>query len=124
MKAAINALPEVEICSEPGITCHDSADTLRGSLQDVAGLAELFRALSDETRTKIIYLLSQQELCICDLAYLLDISQPAVSHHMRLLKAMRLVRSRRSGKMVFYTLDDDHVPALITVAREHYGEQK
>ncbi|MEE8440640.1 MAG: metalloregulator ArsR/SmtB family transcription factor, partial [Spirochaetia bacterium] len=70
-------------------------------LVEVSGLSELFRALSDETRTKILYLLSEQELCVCDLAHLLETSLPAVSHHLRLLKIMRLVKSRKEGKQVF-----------------------
>lgn len=113
-----------EICREQGITCRAEAHHLQHRVRDVAGLSELFRALSDETRTKILYLLAQQELCVCDLAYLLDITLPAVSHHLRLLKAMRLVRNRRAGKQVFYALDDDHVLALIQVARDHYTEQR
>ena len=89
----------------------------------VSGLSELFRVLVDETRTRILYLLSAQELCVCDLAYLLDVSSPAVSHHLRLLKVMRLVRHRRVGKQVFYALDDEHVLSLIRVAQEHYIDQ-
>jgi ArsR family transcriptional regulator len=112
------------MCTEFGITCRDTEQELRDRLVDVAGLSELFRALSDETRTKILYLLARQELCVCDLAYLLDMSLPAVSHHLRLLRTMRLVRSRRAGKQVFYTLDDDHVLSLIEVAREHYIDQR
>ena len=113
-----------DICSELSVTCKESAQELREGLLNVAGLSELFRALADETRTKILYLLSRQELCVCDLAYLLDMTLPAVSHHLRLLKTMRLIRSRREGKQVFYTLDDDHVVALIEVAREHYIDQR
>ena len=113
-----------DICSELGLSGRADAERLRASLLDVSGLSELFRALADETRTKILHLLSHQELCVCDLAYLLDITLPAVSHHLRLLKAMRLVRNRRAGKQVFYALDDDHVLALIQVARDHYTEQR
>ena len=113
-----------DLCSEPGVTCRSAAPELRDSLVAVAGLSELFRALSDETRTKILYLLSQQELCVCDLAYLLGMSLPAVSHHLRLLRTMRLVSSRREGKQVFYTLEDEHVLTLIEVAREHYIDQR
>ncbi len=93
-------------------------------LADVSGLAELFRVLADKTRTKILYLLSEQELCVCDLAYLLEMSLPAVSHHLRLLKIMRLVRYRRDGKQVLYTLDDEHVLSLIQVAREHFVDRR
>ncbi|MFW5776140.1 MAG: ArsR/SmtB family transcription factor [Spirochaetota bacterium] len=113
-----------DICSELGITCTASEHELRDSLLQVSGLSELFRALADETRTKILFLLSQQELCVCDLAHLLEMTLPAVSHHLRLLKTMRLVRSRRAGKQVFYALDDDHVLALIEVAREHYIDRR
>ncbi|MFP4484436.1 MAG: ArsR/SmtB family transcription factor [Spirochaetaceae bacterium] len=113
-----------DMCTELGITCRENEDALRDKVLDVAGLSELFRALADETRTKILYLLAQQQLCVCDLAHLLDMTLPAVSHHLRLLKTMRLVRSRRAGKQVFYTLDDDHVLALIEVAREHYIDQR
>ena len=113
-----------DLCTELGITCRDSETELREKLLEVAGLSELFKAMADETRTKILYLLAQQELCVCDLAHLLDMTLPAVSHHLRLLKTMRLVRSRRDGKQVFYALDDDHVLALIEVAREHYIDRR
>lgn len=116
-------LDVAEVCSRLGITCHAEERDLRASLDDVAAVSELFRALSDETRTKIVHLLAQRELCVCDLACLLRITLPAVSHHLRLLKALRLVRSRRRGKQVFYALDDDHVRTLIAVAQEHYSER-
>jgi len=109
-----------DICSQYGITCRDQAEQLRESLLRVAGLSELFKALADETRTKILYLLTQRELCVCDLAFILEMSLPAVSHHLRLLKTLRLVSTRREGKQVFYSLEDDHVLALIEQAREHY----
>ncbi len=111
-----------DICSQFGITCTDDAEPLRQSLLDVSGLSELFKALSDETRVKILFLLSQRELCVCDLAFLLEMSLPAISHHLRFLKAMRLVRSRKDGKNVFYALEDNHVLSLIDQAREHYIE--
>lgn len=97
---------------------------LRERLVEVAGLSELFRALADETRTKILYLLAAQELCVCDLAAALDLSLPAVSHHLRLLKTMRLVKHRREGKNVYYALADEHVVRLIQVAQEHYEEER
>jgi len=113
-----------DVCGEYSLSCEENEDELLGMLIDVSGLSELFRALADETRTKILYLLSRQELCVCDLAHLLDLSLPAVSHHLRLLKMMRLVRARRDGKQVFYALDDDHVLSLIQVAQEHYINQR
>lgn len=113
-----------DVCTEFSISCRENEQELRDSVIDVSGLSELFAALADETRTKILYLLSKQELCVCDMAHLLDMTLPAISHHLRLLKTMRLVRSRRDGKQVFYTLDDDHVLALIEVARDHYIDRR
>lgn len=95
---------------------------LKDKVLEVAGLSELFKVLGDETRTKILYLLSHRELCVCDMAKILEMSLPAVSHHLRLLKAMRLVRYRREGKMVFYSLDDEHIVNLIREAQEHFAE--
>jgi ArsR family transcriptional regulator len=89
---------------------------------EVAGLSEIFRLLGDETRIKILYLLAHRELCVCDLASLLEMSLPAVSHHLRLLKALRLVKYRRDGKMVYYSLDDRHVLNLIREAQAHFAE--
>jgi len=97
---------------------------MRVKTAEVNGLAEVFKALGDETRTKILYLLAQQPLCVCDLATILEMTLPAVSHHLRLLKAMRLVKYVRDGKMVYYSLDDDHIMNLIREAQEHLAEEK
>ncbi|AEV30558.1 MAG TPA: ArsR family transcriptional regulator [Sphaerochaeta sp.] len=113
-----------DVCSEYSINCRDNEGELRSSLFEVLGLSELFHVLADETRTKILFLLSKQELCVCDLAYLLEMSSPAISHHLRLLKMRHLVRARREGKQVFYTLDDEHVLALIKTSQEHYKEER
>lgn len=104
----------------------DPADqkVLRDRLLEVAGLSEIFKVLGDETRTRILYLLSLQEMCVCDIAEVLEMSLPAVSHHLRLLKLMRVVKYRRDGKNVFYSLDDHHVLGLIRLAKEHYDEGK
>ena len=71
-----------------------------------------------------MYLLSQEEMCVCDLAEILELSLPAISHHLRLLKLLRLVKYRREGKMVYYSLADDHVIKLMEVAKEHYEEER
>lgn len=76
-----------DLCSEFGISCREKAPSLQASLLDVAGLSELFKAMADETRIKILHLLAQEELCVCDLAYLLESSLPAVSHHLRFFAA-------------------------------------
>jgi len=99
-----------------------SVDHLREKVLEVAGLSEIFKVLGDETRTKVLFLLAQQELCVCDLAAVLEMSLPAVSHHLRLLKALRLVKYRRDGNMVYYSLDDEHILNLIREAQDHFAE--
>ena len=93
-------------------------------LLEVSGVSELFKALSDETRTKILYLLADGELCVCDMADILGMSLPAVSHHLRLLRTMRLVKYRRQGKQAYYSLDDEHIVQLIKVAQAHFSEAR
>lgn len=102
----------------------EAKNALRERLLEVAGLSELFKVLGDETRTRILYLLSLQELCVCDIAEIMEMSLPAVSHHLRLLKALRIVKYRREGKQVFYSLDDEHVVGLIRLAQEHFAEER
>ena len=88
----------------------------------VERLAETFRALGDPTRVRILDALSRTELCVCDLADRLGLSESAVSHQLRLLRSLRLVRSRRAGRLVFYTLDDDHITRLFAQGLEHVRE--
>jgi DNA-binding transcriptional ArsR family regulator len=85
-------------------------------------LAETFRAMADSTRAKIIHALAGQPLCVCDLAQVVGVSEPAVSQHLRLLRALRMVRGTRDGKMVYYRLEDAHVRALLGMALGHQGE--
>lgn len=86
-------------------------------------LAELFKALGDYTRVRILYALSIGELCVCALAEVLDMSQSAISHQLRLLRAAKLVRYRKEGKNVFYALDDDHVRNLVSQGIDHIREE-
>jgi DNA-binding transcriptional ArsR family regulator len=85
-------------------------------------LAAVFSALGDPTRARIVSCLLQDELCTCDLAELTDITESAVSQHLRILRALRLVKSRRAGKQVFHSLDDAHVALLIYVGLSHLRE--
>ncbi len=89
---------------------------------DVTDLAETFRALGDPTRVRILDALSHGELCVCDLAALVAMSQSAVSHQLRLLRNLRLVRPRRDGRMVFYALDDRHIITLFRQGLRHVQE--
>ncbi len=86
-------------------------------------LAETYRVLGDSTRVRMLDALARSELCVCDLARLLGLSQSAVSHQLRLLRGMRLVRPRRAGRMVFYTLDDQHIVRLFEQGLEHVEER-
>nr|BAL59433.1 regulatory protein ArsR [Candidatus Acetothermum autotrophicum] len=90
---------------------------------DVAdALAETFKVLSDSTRVKILFALSKAELCVCDLSALLGMNESAVSHHLRLLKALKLVKYRREGRMAYYSLDDEHIERLFRQGLEHVQE--
>ena len=98
---------------------------LRGALMNddaSAALVETFKLLGDVTRLRMIDALSRDELCVRDLATLLTVSESAVSHQLRLLRGMRLVRARRSGRMVFYALDDRHIMRLFQQALRHVQE--
>lgn len=82
-------------------------------------IAETFRALADSTRAKIIYSLLRQELCTCDLAAITGASESSVSQHVRVLRTLRLIKSRRAGKLVFHSLDDTHIRILLSVCLSH-----
>ena len=90
-----------------------------GAVRDVA---ETFRILGDPTRVRILDALAGGELCVCDIASLAEISESAVSHQLRLLRGMRLVRPRRAGRLVYYALDDQHIIELLRQAHTHVEE--
>lgn len=85
-------------------------------------LAELYKVFGDSTRIKILYLLLEAELCVCDIAQLLGMKQSAISHQLRILKANKLVKNRRDGKTVFYSLADGHVEMILSQGMEHINE--
>jgi len=85
-------------------------------------LAETFKALGDPTRLRMLTALAEAELCVCDLATLVGISESAASHQLRVLRTLRLVRSRRDGRMVHYRLDDDHIVGLLAQGLDHVSE--
>ena len=85
-------------------------------------LSELFRVFGDSTRIKILYALFEAELCVCDLAELLGISQPAMSYQLKILRQAKLIRNRSEGKTVYYALADAHVKTIIGMAKEHLEE--
>jgi ArsR family transcriptional regulator len=90
----------------------------------VEALADTFRVLGDPTRVRILDALSTGELCVCDIASLVGISESAVSHQLRLLRGMRLVRPRRAGRLVYYAMDDQHILELLKQALTHVEEAR
>ena len=85
-------------------------------------LAELFKVFGDSTRIRILFVLSSAEICVCDLARVLNMTQSAISHQLRILKQNKLVKSRREGKSIFYSLADGHVSTIIAQGRDHIEE--
>ena len=107
---------------------HAHEDVVERVRQELPGedtlydLTELFRIFGDSTRVRILYVLFEAEMCVCDIAALLGMTQSAISHQLRALKNVRLVKSRREGKTVFYSLADDHVKTIIDQGLEHVRE--
>lgn len=114
-------------CCECKVIHHDAVQQVRAQMPDVDAVyeaAELFKVLGDTTRAKIICALSVSELCVCDLSALLNMTQSAVSHQLRTLKQARVVKFRRSGKVVYYSLDDEHIQTLFNMAIDHVTEDE
>ena len=86
-------------------------------------LAELFKVFGDSTRIRILFVLFEAEVCVCDLAAALNMTQSAISHQLKILKQSRLVKSRRDGKSIYYSLADDHVRTMIAQGQEHIEEE-
>jgi len=86
------------------------------------GLSEFFKLFSDKTRVGILWALSLSEMCVCDLSMLLKMKQPAISQHLKSLRQMRMVRSRRDGKVIYYALDDEHIRTVLNIGLQHIQE--
>jgi ArsR family transcriptional regulator, lead/cadmium/zinc/bismuth-responsive transcriptional repressor len=120
----VPAAATAEPCPAPHLDVRDTAArrrTLMGA-RTVEALAETFRVLGDPTRVRILDALAPGELCVCDVAALVGISESAVSHQLRLLRGMRLVRPRRAGRLVYYAVDDHHILELLKQALTHVEE--
>ncbi|MBI1803398.1 MAG: winged helix-turn-helix transcriptional regulator [Ignavibacteriae bacterium] len=103
----------------------DRVRSARKALRDdrtTLELAETFKVLSDPTRLKVVLALTKEELCVCDIAALLGMTDSAISHQLRTLKHLRLVKHRKMGKMAYYSLDDEHIKDLIRLATRHVTE--
>jgi ArsR family transcriptional regulator, lead/cadmium/zinc/bismuth-responsive transcriptional repressor len=111
---------EIRLIDAEKVT-HGKALFLDGEVY--SAIAESFRALGDTSRVKIVNALLQQELCVCDVAAVVGITESATSQHLRILRNLRIVKSRRDGKMVYYSVDDDHIRVLMGVSLRHLGHE-
>ena len=119
------AMNDVETCEDKCIHA-DRLEKVRAGLPDedeLYDLAELFKVFGDSTRIRILYVLFQSELCVCDLAEALQMTQSAISHQLRVLKNADLVRIKRDGKSVIYYLADEHVRTILSCGMEHILEE-
>ncbi|MDP2208167.1 MAG: metalloregulator ArsR/SmtB family transcription factor [Bacteroidota bacterium] len=108
-----------------GIVHKDKVKSAQSAIKNehnILEASEIFKILSDPTRLKIVMALAKEELCVCDIAALLNLTESAISHQLRLLKNSRIVKHRRDGKMAYYTLDDEHIEDLIKAALQHTTE--
>ncbi len=92
--------------------------------REIEGLSQIFKAFADPSRLRILHALREEEMCVCDLSALLEISESAVSHQLRLLRTLHIVANRREGTILYYRLLDGHVPELIDLALLHLREEK
>jgi ArsR family transcriptional regulator len=113
-----------ETCISEGIH-GDTVEKVRNLMPDqveLYELSDLFKLFGDSTRISILWALSESEMCVCDLCALLQMKQPAVSHQLKNLKQARVVKARREGKVIYYSLDDDHIRQLLNLGMEHLLE--
>lgn len=111
-----DALCDVEFVHEEAVT---AARAARHDDEDIDRLADMFGMLASPTRLRLLEALTERELCVCDLAAVAGVSQSAVSHHLRLLRQLRIVRFRKEGRMAYYRLDDEHVAEIIDSGLRH-----
>ena len=111
----------MDICVEKCINKANVNKTLEEipDQKEIVGMAEIFKALSDPSRLKIVLALLNREHCVCDIAVICQQSESAISHQLRVLRTLKIVKNRREGKSVYYTLDDDHVISLIHYSLDH-----
>jgi len=109
---------------EVTIVHEEVVQSIKKKLPDVTKVAQIFKALADETRLKIAYALTiEEELCVCDVSEVIGSSTATASHHLRFLRELSLAKSRRKGKLVYYSLADHHVNELVKIAYEHAVEK-
>ncbi len=125
-KKAHLVLTQSELCEAPHLDANAAEARRERQMPDdaVQTLSDMFRILGDPTRVRILDVLTAGELCVCDLAELVGISESAASHQLRLMRGMRLVRPRRAGRQVYYSIDDQHILSLFQQALRHVTEER
>lgn len=119
-------MDKMDLC-ECNIIHEDVVERVRRQMPDetpVYEVSELFKVFGDSTRSRIICALRLEEMCVCDLAALLNITQSAISHQLRILRSSRLVKSRKQGRVVYYSLDDAHIGEIFSLAFTHIMEER
>lgn len=119
-----NKIDQIEKC-DCDVIHQDVVDKVKDKMPEeetLYDLAELFKVFGDSTRIKILWALNEAEMCVCDIAYLLNMTQSAISHQLRVLKQASLVKNRKEGKVVYYSLDDDHVKRIFDQGLIHINE--
>ena len=117
---------DLDLCCQEELVHPGALERVQGLMpkdETLYDLAELFKIFGDSTRVKMLYALLEGELCVCDLASLMEVSQSAVSHQLRVLKASKLVKFRREGRTVYYSLADEHVLSILSQGMEHIMEE-
>lgn len=116
---------DAEVCQE--VHVHEDllkiVESKMPDEMDLYDLAELFKMFGDSTRIRILFVLSEAEVCVCDLSKALNMTQSAISHQLKILKQSKLVKSRRDGKSIFYSLSDEHVRSILELGLEHVEEE-
>lgn len=119
-------MDKMDFC-ECNIIHEDVVERVRRQMPDetpVYEVSELFKVFGDSTRSRIICALRLEEMCVCDLAALLNMTQSAISHQLRILRSSQLVKSRKQGRVVYYSLDDDHIGEIFSLAFTHIMEER
>ena len=119
-------MDKMDLC-ECNVIHEDVVERVRQQMPDetpVYEVSELFKVFGDSTRSRMICALRLEEMCVCDLAALLNMTQSAISHQLRILRSSRLVKSRKQGRVVYYSLDDDHIGEIFSLAFTHIMEER
>jgi len=121
-----NNMPPIERC-DCDVIHEDIVNLIKNKMpqeETLYDLAEFFKVFGDSTRIRILWALDEAEICVCDIAFLLNMTQSAISHQLRILKQANLVKNRKEGKIVFYSLNDEHVKQILNQGLIHISEEK